>query len=175
MKRIQILNPDQYEYFSDWLHPVVRELAPQAPSRKNAVGWIAERLMPTQSPDSIRRSLNLLERLGLVFPLLDRYKQKDSVISTPSQAHSILVGNFHRQVLAKASESISAVPRERRDLRTICMSLTKSQQKNLRERMDAFWAETLQICETHSSVADSKEPVDVCQFSMQYFPFTKAT
>jgi len=173
MTRIKMIDRDQYDYFSDWIHPVVRELATMAPSRKDAVQWIAMRLDPPQPEERIKASIDLLQRLGLIFPLRDRFKQKDKVVSTPSQARSLLVGNFHRQVLAKAADSIQSVDRERRDLRTVCLSLTKVQQKALRQRMDAFWKEILHMCESNLSTEDTMESMDVCQFSMQYFPYPR--
>ncbi len=179
---IQQIERDRYEYFAHWYHPVIRELCVLCPSHKEAVSFVESKINPNPGTVTIKHSIKLLENLGFIYKFKDRYKQSEEVISTPSQVNSLLAKNYHLEILNQAQEALTRVPREARDFRTICLSISPDKEAELKKRIESFWLDTLDWChsENHSGKSgekaksgDEKQENKVSQLCFQFFPFTK--
>lgn len=167
-QNVAAIQRDHYEYFAHWYNPVIRELVVKAPKQASVSEWIRENLVPQITLDEVRKSLDLLQRMGMIWKLKGKWKQRESVISTPSQGRSLMLGNYHREVLTMAQESIERFSSEQRELLTICLALSSDQQVELRQRMENFWKEILDWSKNQNS-----EELQVFQFGMQFFPWTR--
>lgn len=168
-QKVATIERDHFEYFAHWYNPVVRELVGHIPAQVAAPEWIREKLVPQIGIEEIRKSLDLLQRMGMIWKLKGKWKQREAVISTPSQGRSLMLGNYHREILSMAQESIERFSSHQRELLTICLTLSPHQEEELRQRMENFWKEVLDWSKDQNS-----EGFQVFQFGMQFFPWTRS-
>lgn len=157
----------QFEYFDQWYHPAVRELL----VHKDCSGpaWVAERIHPRITVPQAEKSVELLQRLGLVKrdEASGKWTQTDAIISTPAEVASLAIANYHRSVLKLASDSIEAFPSKERDLRAVTLGLPRSLFPEVKRRMEEFWRDLLALADGQKGVED------VIQINLQLFPMAK--
>jgi uncharacterized protein (TIGR02147 family) len=158
----------QFEYFDQWYHPAVRELLVHRECDGSAA-WIADRIQPRITEPQAEKSIELLERLGLVKreESTGKWAQTDAVISTPAEVASLAVANYHRSVLKLASDSIETFSSSERDLRAVTLGIPKSLFPEVKRRMEEFWRDLLGMAEGQKGVED------VIQVNLQLFPMAK--
>ena len=94
---------DRYDYFSEWYHCVVRELAVIGGLGDDAA-LLAAAAKPALSPKQAAQSLQLLLRLGFLKQEGGRFIQSDPLLSTGYDIKSHLVKKFQVDMLRKAIE-----------------------------------------------------------------------
>jgi uncharacterized protein (TIGR02147 family) len=162
------IDKGQFEYLDQWYHPAVRELAIH-PAFDGNPAWIARRLHPRITPAQAEKSLELLQRLGLIArdPAGGRWTQTEARISTAPEVASLAVANYHRAALKLAEASIEAFDGERRDLRAVTLGIPKAKFPELKRKLEGFWREILDL-------ADGTAPVEeIYQVNLQAFPLTR--
>jgi uncharacterized protein (TIGR02147 family) len=162
------IDKGQFEYLEQWYHPAVRELVAH-PGFTGDPGWIARRVHPRISTAQAEKSLELLERLGLIRRdgSTGRWAQAEARISTAPEVASLAVANYHRTVLKLAEGAIDSFDGESRDLRAVTLGLPKDKFPELKRKLEAFWRDVLDM----SSGAGPVE--DVFQINLQAFPLTR--
>jgi uncharacterized protein (TIGR02147 family) len=165
---IKELDKKQYEYYSNWYNPVVRELLIH-PDFKNHPKWMTERIFPKVSVPNIIKSIELLKSLNLIKfnEKSGKWVQVDTVISTPSEVLSLAVTNFHNKMIEMARQTIKNFGPKQRDIRSVTLGLSPAGYKEVKKRLESFWREILDFAETQ------KTPEHVYQLNMQLFPMTK--
>lgn len=166
----QILSQAAAEYFSEWYHPVVRELCGSATAITGA-DMIKERLAFPLRLDEIKRSLGLLVRLGLVkFDAASgTYRRGEDLLRTASEVDSLAVVRYHQSMIGLGREAITTVEEERRDVRAITVSLPEQALVILKGKLEE-WIEEVAALERSSGGGEQ-----VVQVNMQMFPFTRKT
>ena len=165
---IRTIEKKQYEYFSHWYNPVIRELATH-PEYPDDPAWIADRIVPAVTPGKIKKSIELLIVLDLIRRGSEGKKwiQTNRTISTPSEVLSMAVVKYHQDIITLGCESIERFKPEERDIRSVTIGLSKEGYIELKKRMESFWKEIL-------AFADTNECTDqVMQVNMQLFPLSK--
>jgi uncharacterized protein (TIGR02147 family) len=163
-REVRALERRAFEYLSRWYYPAVRELVTCRGFREDPE-WIARRLTPPISPTEARRALDLLLELGLIERAEDGgLRQADPLLSTGPEVRSLAVGNFHRQMMERASAAIDLVSPERRDISGVTVSLSPEAFQMFKEKIIALRAELLELS------AEEKRPTRVVQFNFQAFP-----
>ncbi len=164
------LDREQLQYFSKWYLPAIRELALRPDFRPDAK-WIGNELWPRVSERDVREALSVLQRLGLLaFNERGEVSMGDaSLLSTPAETRSVLVGGYHREMMRRAAESIDIIPSEERDLSALIMCLGEDGLKRLKHRLREFRRELLEL----SSLEE--EPRQVVQLNFQLFPLSRGT
>ncbi len=165
---IKAIEKNQYEYFSHWYIPAVRELL----THKNFNldnAWIAERIFPRITGAQVENAKNLLQSLKLIHwdPALKRWQLRDMVISTESETLNLAVHNYHQDAIQLAKDSVKAFSPEERDIRSVTLGLSAAAFLELKSRMEAFWKELLEFAGTQ------READAVHQVNLQLFPLTK--
>ncbi len=160
------LDPLQLEYFSEWYHPAIREMA-GLEGFDGTAEWIQERLGFPLRLEQVKRSVDLLKRLKLVVleAATGRWVRGGGVIATSGEVDAVSIVRYHQKMLEVARESITVVDEDRRDVRAVTVSLPESALPLLKRRLEAF---------AHELAALEVEGGDeVVQINMQMFPFTK--
>lgn len=158
---------EQYEYFAAWYHPVVRELIVSRDCN-GTPQWVASRIFPPITPIQVTRSIELLEKIGLIEKGLDgRWKQSNSLVSTGPEVLSVSVLNYHKLVLDLAKETLETVPMSRRDVSALTLGVLKERIPELKRRIQEFREEILKL------VAGDSRPEEVIQLNIQMFPVTR--
>jgi uncharacterized protein (TIGR02147 family) len=164
---IRPLDKKQYELFSHWYIPVIRELLVM-PSFKGDPALIGDAILPPVSAAKVRKAINLLEMLGLIIRTAEGWAQSERAVSTPSEVFSLAVTTYHKKVIELAGRSIEGFPASERDIRSVTLGVSREGYEEVKARMEAFWRELLALSETQKA-ADR-----VYQVNMQAFPLSKA-
>lgn len=162
---IKFLGGEHYKFFSKWHHSAIRELVTLPDFREDSA-WIAKRLIPQITPVQAKKSLELLQKIGI----LKRDKsgkliQRDAVISSEYEMASAALRNFHSQMVELAGKAIEGAPRQQREISSLTLGLSDKCFNRIKERIRIFKEEILTMV-----VEDKNNSETVCQLNFQLFP-----
>ncbi|MDB5102877.1 MAG: hypothetical protein JWP91_566 [Fibrobacteres bacterium] len=165
---VKTLDKSQYEFFSHWYIPVVRELL----THKDFTGesaWIAERIHPRITAAQADSAREILLKLGMV--RLDegtgKWRLTDAVVSTASEAAHLAMRNYHMAAIQLAHDSLKVFTPSERDVRSVTIGLSESAFGELKAKLENVWKEVLDFAATQQQ-ADA-----VYQVNLQLFPLTR--
>jgi uncharacterized protein (TIGR02147 family) len=164
--RVKNVEAHQWEYFEKWQHAVVRELIAFKPFRGDFRA-LAAMVNPPSSVPEARKSVELLERLGLVRKAGDgTYERTDAVISAGDAISKALIGAFQIQAMDLAKYAMDNLPVGTRNFSTLTMSVSGPTYEAMLEELRAFRRRLLDM-------AQESENVDrVYQMNFHVFPLT---
>jgi len=162
------LDPLQAEYFSEWYHPVVREMT-ALKAFDGTPEWIRDNLQFTLRLDQVRQSLDVLTKLKIICfdAEAGRFVRSLAEIRTDSEVDSIAVIRYHQKMIEMGKESITTVDETRRDVRALTMALSEKSIILLKGKIEQWINEMAQM-----EIGDG-DPDQVIQINVQMFPFTK--
>lgn len=153
-----------YTYLSRWYFPAIREMTARVDFQED-VEWIATQLLPNIKPSEVKEALEILLELGLVVRQDDgKLSRGEPSLTTGHEVHSLAIGNYHRQMLQRASESIESVPSELRDLGALTVCIEPSSVPEIKQRIHTFREQLLDRCDRDDT------PRVVYQINLQFFP-----
>lgn len=166
-KKIHKIAKDSYAYFSKWYYPVIREILGFG-IKDISPEQIASLLRPSITANEAQAAMNLLVRLKLI------RKNKEDIwepahpdISTGPEVKSLVVTNFHREMLKLATASIDNIPALERDISALTLSINRERFPELKSRIIAFRKELLEM------TGQEQKPDQVVQVNIQLFPMSK--
>ena len=166
------LGPDQAEYFGEWYHPVIREMTALA-GFDGDPSWIKERLGFPLRLEQIRRSLELLAKLGVIQcdSASGRYHRSELKVATDAEVDSLALIRFHQKMIEIGRESITTIDEDRRDIRAVTVTLPRELIPILKGKIEAW---VMEIAAMEDAQGDQGRAGDqVIQVNVQMFPFTK--
>ncbi len=167
--QLRPIERDQYEYYSTWYHPVVRELA-VSQKFDGTFESISKLLSPEISPSQVEKSIELLEKLRMIERTKDgRWKQASTLISTGAEVSSVAIFNYHKILLDLSKEILDKTPASQRDISTMTLGIVKGRLPQLKKKIQEFRQEILKL------VAMDTEPDEVVQLNIQLLPMTSET
>jgi uncharacterized protein (TIGR02147 family) len=158
----------QLEYYSEWYHPVIREMV-SMPDFDPDPAWIAQRITPRVLPEQARKSLELLQNLGLIrfSEEQKRFVISNRSISTGDEVANMAVTRYHQRTIEIGREAVTGVPAQRRDISALTMCVSKETAQRIKQEIQKFRKQIL-------AIADSSEnPDEIVQMNIQLFPFIK--
>ena len=157
----------QYEYYSTWYNPVIRELVTN-PAISGDPETIGKLLQPSITPTQGKRSIELLLKLGLIAKKGEHYVQTSPLISTGPEVNSLAVMNFHRAMGNLAVEALDRIPKDERNITSSTIYITATVFEILKKKIEDFRKELL-------ALADSVQHGErIYQINFQAFPVSKA-
>lgn len=160
----------QFQYFSQWYHPVVRELAILDdflgdPER------IAAHIVPAITGAQVEKSIALLEELGLIRKdaSTGKWVQAETIISTSSEVSSIALKSFHKRMIQLSGESIDRFTGKERDVRGLTLAMSQEGYAQAKAKIEALWEELIVLTEKEKNLDK------VFQVNIQIFPVSKST
>lgn len=162
---IQKLEEAEYQLFSDWRHIVVRELVALKGFRPDAK-WISKKMGSGVSEKDAEESIQLLSALGLLKKSANSLKQTNTNITTSDEVRSLLVKNYHRQMLQLAMSALERFPAANRDVSSITIPIHAKDLPKIKEHLQLMRKEILNMA------AEPNEGDDIVQINMQLFPLT---
>lgn len=165
---IRTLDKRQYDFFSQWFVPVVRELLVH-PEGKGDSTWIAERIFPRLTVSQVEKAKTLLLELGLArWEEADgRWRIVDAVVRTESEATHLAFRNYHMSAIQLAHDAVKQFAPSERDIRSVTLGLNEAGYAELKARMEMVWKEVLEFAATQG------EADRVYQVNLQVFPLVK--
>ena len=158
----------QYEYYTNWYNPVVRELV-TGPAFDGGPEALSRMLQPSITPSQAKRSIELMLRLGMIKKQGRRYVQTSPLLSTGPEVNSLAIVNFHRAMGTLAVEALDRIPKKERNITSSTIYITDGMYESIVKKIEEFRKELLLM-------ADSVEQGErVYQLNFQLFPVSKTT
>ena len=165
--KIAQVTPNQFEYFSEWYHPLVRELIAGKTDPLDYAA-LSRLIRHWATPRQIKSSVALLRRLGLVAQDENgRYVFSSPLLNTADGLDSFAVRQYHREILSVAQKSLDEIPPADREISQVTVSISPEGFSRIKGRMQEFREELLHI------VSEDNDTEDVYHLNMQFYPLTR--
>lgn len=165
--KVENVAKDQFEYFDNWYHAVVRELVTFYPyvGDDAALGLMVR---PPITASQVKSSIALLERLNMIKKNEQTgfYEQTQGLISSGTESYSTAVNAYIQQNLKVATTAMDRFERDERNLSTLAFGCDEDTYKELVEMVRRFRREVL------AKVGQCQKPNRVFQLGMQLFPLS---
>jgi uncharacterized protein (TIGR02147 family) len=161
------IEQQHYQYYSQWYHPVVRELVCSS-AFDGTPAWLSHRLYPHVTPAQCAKSIELLENLELIARTdTGRWEQSSTILSTGARLTSLIVHNYHKVILDLAKTLMDRLSAKDRDISTMTMGIATGRLPELQAKVEQFRKEVIAL------VSNDDNPCEVAQLSIQLFPLTR--
>lgn len=162
----RLLTDVHREVLSQWHHLAIRSLIEMRPDPGD---WetLGRRLVPARTAAVVRRSVELLERGGLIEKRTDGlWHATEKSVTTPAEVGMPALRAFHRDCLQLASEALEALPSERRNITGVTLGISERTYRLICDRLTELRTEVGLLAE-----ADG-EADRVYQLTLSLFPFS---
>ncbi len=158
----------QLEFFTEWFHSAIYELSFTASFTADPK-QLASMLTPRIRPEQARKSLELLERLGLISRDQEtgNYKPTHSRISTGDEIASLAITRYHQKMIDLGKESLTSIHAQARDVSSVSIAIPSSLLPEVKKEISLFRKKLLNMAEQASN-ADV-----VYQTNIQFFPLSR--
>lgn len=154
------------EYFSEWYHPVIREMVGLDHFDSNP-DWINERLFLKLTPRKIEHSLKLLESLKLIaFDVKSkRWRLTDQQIFPDRKTNMLAHIRYHQKASEIARESVTGVDPKRRDLNILTLSISDDMLPDARKIIHDSCVQLMKL-ESKAKKRDQVYQVNIQMFAL---------
>lgn len=168
-REIHELSKEIFRFYTQWFHIVIREMI-DLDGFKADPEWISQNLLPSISKDQAERALKLLLKLNLIRKDENSgaLRRTDPIIATPAEVKSLAVVNFHQSMMNLASQSLSTVSGEERDITSATVGFRQEDLPRIKKKIEEFRNTLLAEAEM-----GDKRPDRIYQLNIQLFPVTK--
>jgi len=164
--KIASIDQQQYEYYSNWYNPVIRELVCM-PGFSGDTNELARHVSPAITPTQARQSVELLCSLGMIRKRGAKYEQTASHVSTGPEVNSVAVENFHRATARLAAESYNRHARTERTLTSCTVALTEEAFQQLKREAADLRKRALELAD------DITDQSRVYHLNLHLFPVSR--
>ncbi|MEO7426729.1 MAG: TIGR02147 family protein [Fibrobacteria bacterium] len=167
--QVKTLEDDQYAFFSDWYHSVIRELAPLLPAG-SAPSAIAKLVAPGITANQAKASLRLQEGLGILSrDAGGAYAPRDAFIgASGAPARKVAITKFQQAMLALAGQAWDHFPENDIAMRTSTISLSEEAAQAVKAELKACNQRILDLTR-----ADKLPATRVYHINLNFFPVTR--
>lgn len=164
--KVKSVEPHQWEYFEKWHHTAVREVIAIRPFRGDFKALAAMINPPITVPEA-RKSIELLERLGLIRKGMDGvYERTDAAITAGDAVSKALIANYQLQAMELAKYAMDNLPAGTRNFSTLTLSVSQPTYEAMLEELRGFRRRLLDM-------AQNSDDVDrVYQMNFHVFPLS---
>jgi uncharacterized protein (TIGR02147 family) len=125
------LRKDQFSYFSDWYHAVIRSIIDMY-FFKDDYKWLAKMVKPAITPFKAKKSVQLLERLDLIKMGKNGYYEVcNKTVSSGREVKSLAVRHYHLKNMELAKRAIEKEPREQRNISGLTLGISEETFKRI--------------------------------------------
>ena len=164
--RLRNIGPEYDEYFSKWYNVALRELINIFPKKKKSADF-ARLLVPSPKPNDIRKSFNLLLRLGLIKQHPDgTLELPEKFVTTPDEWTSTTIHSFQIAMAELGKQALDRFPKTDRNISTFSLSLSPEGFSKAVKALERFQREMADIAGSDS------EPDRVYELNCQLFPLS---
>ena len=161
------LRKDQYEFYSNWYHAVIRSLIDLFPDVTD-FRKLAKMVYPAIRPKQAEKSVELLLRLGLIEKQKNgTYKTCEKSLTTGEEVQSLAVQKFHIETMKLAEQAIKTLPKDKRNISGLTLGISNDAYSKI--------CDIIYECEKRiMDVANRYEKSDrVYQLNFHLFPVSK--
>jgi len=163
---VRELRKEQHEYYSKWYISAIRSLIDMHPFCDD-YAWLARNVYPPIKPLEAKKTVALLDRLGLIRRNADGvWKAVDKTISAGTEVVQLGLLNFQEQTATLALQAIREMTKEKRNVSGMTLGISRKTYEMICREIGEFQAR-LQALAEQDNDADN-----VYQFNFQFFPIT---
>lgn len=166
-RNVAKIQENQFEYFSEWHHCIVRELVCMQ-NFKDDYARLAKCLFPVITPREAEKSVKLLLSLGLVKKAEGRYFQTEPVVSTGYGLTSHQVVNFQITMLHHAIAAFDRCKNNERLTSATTLAVSGKTYGKMVEKLRTLRSELLEMAR------DDRDPERVYELTINLFPLSTA-
>jgi uncharacterized protein (TIGR02147 family) len=168
---IKLIDKGQYEFFRSWYHSALREMV-SLPDFVEDYELIAKRCIPKISAAQAKKSIEIMLHLGILHRNEKGILQpSDTVISSEYELKSLILRNFHSEMIGLAKEALDRFEPGEREISSLTLGISQKCYDRIKERIRTFKQELLNMV-----IEDTSNSEIVCQCNFQLFPLVeKAT
>jgi len=161
------IEESEYDYYSAWYHPVIRELA-TAMDFEGDYRRLGQMAVPAISALQAEKSVKLLLKLGFIRTgATGRFEKTSMSLTTGPQVRSIAVANYHKVMMKLGSESLERFGSQDRDITSLTLSVSEKTRNALIARIAAFRKELLDLASADTGTQR------IVQLNLQLFPLSE--
>jgi uncharacterized protein (TIGR02147 family) len=165
----QVLRKDQYEFYSNWYHVMVR-LIIHLYEFNGDYKWLAKMIDPPITVAQARHSVQLLEKLGLIKKNDDGvYTISELNLTTGKDIMNIAFQNFHMTCNDLAKRAYTEFPLDARNMTGLTLGISMESYKKICEEIQHFQTKIIEITNA------DKEADRIYQLSFNFFPTSKSS
>jgi len=162
------LRSDQYRFFANWWHPVVRSIIDMY-DFSDDYKWLAQKVTPRITKLQAKHSVQLLEKLGLIKKMKNGvYKVTDKSITTGNEVASLAISNYHCDAADLAKLALQKKSSGERDITGLILGMSDETYIKLCEEIQEFQEKIMNI------VNNDKKADRTYQFNFHLFPTSVA-
>jgi uncharacterized protein (TIGR02147 family) len=162
------VHADRYQYFSKWYHAVIRSLIGIFDFKESQYGTIAKILSPSISLPEARKSLVLLQKLGLIQKSSDGKLEVTQIhLTTAEEYRSVAIRSYQRENIALGMEAIERHEVLKRDISSLTVCVDSDALEDIKDITREYRKAVLDRCE------GVLKPDQVYQFNLQMFPVSE--
>ncbi len=167
LRQMKQIERQQYEYYSTWYHPVVRELV-VAKDCNGSPEEISKRISPEVTPAQVAKSIALLESLKKKKKTESgTWRQTNPIISAAHEMRTVIIHNYHKNLLDLTKARMDEVPETQQTVYTMTLGIKRSRLTQLQTKVKEFQEEVFRL------VSEDTSPEDVVLLNVQMYPVTK--
>ncbi|MBI2083744.1 MAG: TIGR02147 family protein [Deltaproteobacteria bacterium] len=164
---LKSVEKDQYDYYSTWYHPVVRELM-TSNEFDGTPEWIMSQIRPEITVIQAKKSMELLERLGFVKKTpKNQWVQSNPLLTTGPESSSHIILRYHQSLLEIIRSLLVQIEPEDRDVGALTLGVSKKMFPEIKKKVQEFRREILKMVSTENN------PEVVISLSTQLIPLVK--
>jgi uncharacterized protein (TIGR02147 family) len=119
------IRKDQFEFYSKWYHGAIRSLIDMHPFMDD-FQWLAKNLIPAITPRQAKKSVELLEKIGMIQKQKNKpYKLAARSVTTGSETVNLAVHHFHKEACDLAKNALDAVPGTKRNMTGLTIGISE--------------------------------------------------
>lgn len=163
-----VLQIQQYDYFSNWYTPVIRELICLYPFNEN-YSQLAKAVIPQISVKEARDAVTTLLKLELIKRNDDgTYVQTEKSVAADAQVQHLGVRAYTESMIRHSLLALQNMDKSIRHISTMTLGVSPEQYKSLIIELDAFKERVKQI------VTENDQPNQVYQLNFALFPVSQS-
>ncbi len=163
----QHIEHSQMDYLEHWYHVAIRELVQTVGFKEDPV-WMSQALKNKITPSQAKKSLELLEKLGLIArDKSGKIHPLKTSLSTGNEVASLAAFRFHQAMMEKAQEALKETPSHERDISSLTLAVSEKTFYEIKTRIQNFRKEILAM------LAQENQPDSIYQLNFQFFNLTE--
>ncbi|MBN1761404.1 MAG: TIGR02147 family protein [Chitinispirillaceae bacterium] len=162
------LSGDQFEYFSRWYHPIIKELVDMA-RFDGDYEKLAALVNPPISADEAKASVELLRKLNLIQEADGRLRVTQQFLTTDGTAvESLAVRSVQKKMASLAARAIDEVAPEQRDISGVSVAISRESLGKISEELARCRKRIFEI------TAQDRKGDRVYRLNLQLFPVSRS-
>ncbi len=166
LKNLKLVKEEEYDFYAEWYHCIIRELAVNLDFKDN-FALLASKILPTITAKQAEKSVSLLLKLGFLKKENNRYVQRDPVISSGNSIKSHQITQFQIKMLQRAMEAYDRSQTDERMMSSTTFNISKESFEYFKKKIREIRSHLLEIART-----DDKSD-RIYQMNINLFPVSK--